>query len=85
MTSSLLIACIRCYQRCLSPLLGRHCRFEPSCSQYAVEAIALHGAFKGVGLAGWRLLRCQPLCKGGFDPVPPVKHRSDRSPGTTSK
>lgn len=73
MVSKFLIALIRCYQRWVSPLLGRHCRFEPSCSQYAVEAIVLHGVFKGVGLAGWRLLRCQPLCKGGYDPVPPAK------------
>ena len=73
MMGNLLIGCIRCYQRFISPLLGRHCRFEPSCSQYAIEAIALHGVFKGICLAMWRLLRCQPFCKGGYDPVPPAK------------
>jgi uncharacterized protein len=65
-----LIACIRLYQRFLSPLLGNHCRFEPSCSQYAVEALEMHGVIKGGMYASWRLLRCQPLCKGGYDPVP---------------
>lgn len=84
MMSNLLIGCIRCYQRWLSPLLGRHCRFEPSCSQYAVEAIKLHGAIKGVGLAGWRLLRCQPFCKGGYDPVPPAKSAVVKPAGTAA-
>ncbi|MCK5862472.1 MAG: membrane protein insertion efficiency factor YidD [Candidatus Hydrogenedentes bacterium] len=85
MISSLLIACIRCYQRWVSPLLGKHCRFVPSCSQYAIEAIMMHGVFKGVGLAGWRLLRCQPLCKGGYDPVPSLEQRAGKSAGTASK
>ncbi len=62
---------IRVYQLMLSPLLGSHCRFYPSCSQYALEAIALHGAFKGSWLAIKRLARCQPACAGGVDPVPP--------------
>lgn len=81
MMSDLLIGFIRLYQRWLSPLLGRHCRFEPSCSQYAAEAIKLHGAIKGVGLAAWRLLRCQPFCKGGYDPVPPAKSAVVRTAG----
>ena len=67
----LLIALIRLYQRLLSPLLGKSCRFHPTCSQYAIEAIRVHGAVVGSGYAGWRILRCQPLCKGGHDPVPP--------------
>lgn len=67
------IGCIRLYQRFLSPLLGQHCRFYPSCSQYAVEAIETHGVLKGVALGMWRILRCQPFCKGGHDPVPPRK------------
>ncbi|MCQ2378980.1 MAG: membrane protein insertion efficiency factor YidD [Victivallaceae bacterium] len=54
------------------------CRFEPTCSHYAAEAIALHGAVKGTGLTFWRLLRCQPFCKGGYDPVPPVKEKKKR-------
>ncbi len=62
---------IRVYQCTLSYFLGGHCRFTPSCSKYAVEAIERHGVFKGWGLALYRLGRCHPLCKGGFDPVPP--------------
>lgn len=64
------IALIRIYQRFLSPMLGRNCRFVPSCSQYAIDALRLHGLFKGSLFAAYRLLRCQPLCKGGEDPVP---------------
>jgi len=79
---SVLIAFIRFYQRWVSPVLGRHCRFEPSCSQYAIEAISLHGAFKGLGLAAWRLMRCQPLCKGGYDPVPPLRGKPAKTVGT---
>ncbi|HNR32866.1 MAG TPA: membrane protein insertion efficiency factor YidD [Candidatus Hydrogenedentes bacterium] len=67
----MLIGLIRQYQRLLSPWLGRSCRFYPTCSQYAIEAIETHGVLKGVGLAVWRILRCQPFCKGGIDPVPP--------------
>jgi len=67
---SILIAFIRLYQRFISPMLGNHCRFEPSCSQYAVEALEMHGVIRGSLYALWRLLRCQPFCKGGHDPVP---------------
>ena len=67
----LLVTLVRVYQRLLSPLLGAHCRFEPSCSHYAVNAIQVHGSIKGTLLAGWRILRCNPLSKGGqIDPVP---------------
>ncbi len=66
----MLIGCIRLYQLCLSPFLGQNCRFTPTCSQYAIEAIRVHGAIVGSGYAAWRLLRCQPFCKGGHDPVP---------------
>ena len=66
----LMIACIRMYQRFLSPYLGRHCRFHPSCSEYAIEAIQVHGLVVGSGYTLWRIARCQPLCKGGLDPVP---------------
>lgn len=58
------------YQRFLSPLLGPRCRFEPSCSAYAREAVEVHGAVRGSGLALWRLLRCQPFGTPGYDPVP---------------
>ena len=56
------------YQFLLSPLLGPCCRFAPSCSEYAVMSLQRYGLFKGVALTVWRLLRCQPLCKGGYDP-----------------
>ena len=58
------------YRRFLSPLKPPTCRFHPTCSAYAIEALELHGFWRGVGLTLWRILRCQPLCKGGLDPVP---------------
>jgi len=61
---------IRAYQLVLSPLIGHVCRFEPSCSRYALEALERYGLLKGGLLAGRRLLRCHPWCDGGFDPVP---------------
>lgn len=72
---SLLILFIRGYRYFLSPLLGSHCRFEPSCSVYAMQAIQRFGIFRGGGFAVYRILRCHPLHPGGFDPVPDVKHR----------
>ena len=68
------IALIRLYQRWLSPLLGQNCRFHPSCSQYAIDALRAHGVFIGLAYAAWRILRCQPFSKGGYDPVP-ERHR----------
>ena len=65
-----LIAPIRWYQRWLSPALGRNCRFTPSCSQYTIEAIQTHGCLKGLLLGAWRIARCNPLGRWGFDPVP---------------
>jgi putative membrane protein insertion efficiency factor len=61
---------IRGYQKFLSPLFPPTCRFHPSCSQYGYEAIDKHGVLKGGVLAVWRVLRCNPWGKGGFDPVP---------------
>lgn len=61
---------IRCYQVLISPLLGRHCRFYPSCSSYTYEAIKKHGLLKGVFLGGKRLLRCHPFHPGGVDLIP---------------
>jgi putative membrane protein insertion efficiency factor len=70
MTAKLLIVLIRSYQLVLSPFVGGACRFQPSCSAYAVEAIAVHGAWRGSRLATRRLARCHPLGRAGFDPVP---------------
>ena len=64
------IVLLRSYKRWLSPLLGARCRFEPSCSDYARVAIARFGTLRGGWLAFWRIIRCQPLCDGGLDPVP---------------
>jgi putative membrane protein insertion efficiency factor len=61
---------LRAYKACVSPLLPVACRYHPTCSQYCMEAVARHGAFKGTWLGLKRLLRCHPLGKGGFDPVP---------------
>ncbi|SLM65185.1 MULTISPECIES: membrane protein insertion efficiency factor YidD [Dickeya] len=69
--SSLLIGLIRGYQRFISPLLGQHCRFYPSCSQYGIEAIRRFGMIKGCWLTLKRVLKCHPLNPGGDDPVPP--------------
>jgi putative membrane protein insertion efficiency factor len=66
----LLLGMIRIYQLALSPFLGGHCRFYPSCSCYAHTAIGEHGALRGSWLAVCRLLRCHPLARGGYDPVP---------------
>jgi putative membrane protein insertion efficiency factor len=60
---------IRLYQRVISPALPRRCKYHPSCSAYAVQAIRSYGILRGVVLAGWRLLRCNPWSHGGFDPV----------------
>ncbi|MCW8927179.1 MAG: membrane protein insertion efficiency factor YidD [Xanthomonadales bacterium] len=65
-----ILGLIRLYQLTLSPLLGQHCRFTPSCSQYTSEAIRKYGAAKGSWLGIKRILRCQPFCEGGHDPVP---------------
>ena len=65
-----LIAPIRLYKKYLSPGLGDHCRFQPTCSEYAMQAIWTHGCLKGMLLAVWRIARCNPLCKWGYDPVP---------------
>jgi len=64
------IAFIRAYQYTISPLLGRRCKYYPSCSNYAIGALREHGVVRGLGLASWRLLRCNPFSYGGYDPVP---------------
>ena len=60
---------LRGYKRWISPLLPPACRFTPSCSEYAIEALTKHGLLAGLGLTAWRLLRCNPLSRGGYDPV----------------
>ena len=66
---------IRFYSRYISPLKPPMCRFTPTCSAYAVEAIEKRGIFVGFALTTWRLCRCQPFCKGGHDPVPETGFR----------
>ena len=66
----LLVAVIRAYQLVVSPWLPPSCRFEPSCSHYAVDAMRAHGPLFGLGLSVWRILRCNPFGTPGFDPVP---------------
>lgn len=70
---SLLLILLRVYKLCISPFLGQNCRFYPSCSEYAAEAIRKHGALKGGILASRRLCKCHPWNAGGFDPVPMTK------------
>ena len=69
-TAKLLIAIIRLYRYFLSPWIGNQCRFYPSCSYYAQQAIVKRGIFLGLAFTVWRLLRCQPFAAGGYDPVP---------------
>ena len=66
---ALVVAPIRLYQLLLSPVLGERCKYYPSCSHYAVQAVGRYGILRGLVLAGWRLLRCNPWSRGGFDPV----------------
>ena len=74
-----LVALLRGYQRWISPLLPPSCRFYPTCSAYAVEALQVHGLLRGGALAAWRLLRCAPWHPGGIDPVPPGRKRGART------
>ena len=80
----LMVLMIRGYQLVLSPLLGPRCRFYPSCSAYAIEAISTHGAARGSFLAVRRLLRCHPWNPGGIDPVPPSRRDRVGAVGTTA-
>ncbi|MCL2405592.1 MAG: membrane protein insertion efficiency factor YidD [Defluviitaleaceae bacterium] len=70
MVSKVLLALLRFYKRAISPLLGQRCRFFPTCSEYMYEAIERYGAPKGFWMGLKRLVRCQPFCRGGYDPVP---------------
>jgi putative membrane protein insertion efficiency factor len=75
LAGGLLIALVRLYQAVLSPLMGASCRFTPSCSEYCIEAIRLHGPLRGLWLSGRRLLRCRPFGPCGHDPVPPLRRK----------
>jgi putative membrane protein insertion efficiency factor len=76
--AAILKGVVRAYQVTLSPIFGGSCRFDPSCSHYAIEAIDRHGAWRGTRLAGARLLRCHPFGSAGYDPVPDVEKGGGR-------
>jgi putative membrane protein insertion efficiency factor len=80
--SRAVLSLIGAYQRWISPSLLPACKFRPTCSEYAAEAVARHGVFVGTGLAMWRLLRCNPLSRGGLDFVPEhiFRHKADVPP-----
>jgi len=63
-----IIACVRVYQWTLSPVIGRQCRFQPTCSNYMIQAVEKYGAFRGTLKGIWRIVRCNPFCRGGYDP-----------------
>ena len=68
-----LTAPLRFYRRFISPWTPATCRFSPTCSQYAIDAIRVHGALRGLPISIWRIMRCHPFCSGGHDPVPPAR------------
>jgi uncharacterized protein len=74
---TLLLALLRGYKWTLSPFLPPACRYVPTCSEYAAEAIEIHGALRGSAMAIWRVLRCHPFVRGGYDPVPRVEGVND--------
>jgi len=82
LTVAVLLAPLRAYHRFVSPALPRRCKYEPTCSAYAEQAIRRHGVARGSLLALWRLARCNPFSDGGYDPVPPNRHdhSHDHSP-----
>jgi uncharacterized protein len=87
---ALLVWSIRGYQTLISPALRRSCKYYPSCSHYAVDALNQYGVFRGMVLAGWRLLRCNPFSYGGYDPVERqtlFAHRAptENAPGVAGK
>ncbi|MEE2664768.1 MAG: membrane protein insertion efficiency factor YidD [Myxococcota bacterium] len=83
MPAGVLSVLVRAYQLAIAPLLGPRCRFHPSCSHYALEALATHGAARGGWLSARRIGRCHPLSEGGFDPVPILAVRqSDHRSGS---
>jgi putative membrane protein insertion efficiency factor len=83
MLSRILIALVLLYRWGLSPVMGQNCRFYPSCSQYALDALRHHGAFRACWLTLRRLLRCHPWHPGGYDPVPGCNHHDSAPPSTS--
>ncbi|HWD66185.1 MAG TPA: membrane protein insertion efficiency factor YidD [Solirubrobacteraceae bacterium] len=75
---------IRLYQHVFSPIFGQRCRYYPSCSEYAAQAITRFGILRGLVLAGWRLLRCNPWSRGGFDPVDAQRLFKPRAPAASA-
>ena len=75
---------IRLYQRLISPMLGEHCKYYPSCSEYAAQAVERFGILRGLVLAGWRLLRCNPWSHGGYDPVEDQRLFKSRAPAASA-
>jgi hypothetical protein len=78
------VAPIRIYQKLVSPLMGDRCKYYPSCSEYAAQAITRFGILRGLVLAGWRLLRCNPWSRGGFDPVEDQRLFKSRGPAVSA-
>jgi len=80
---SLVVVVLRFYQRWISPAFGERCRYYPSCSEYAVQAVQRFGIVRGLLLATWRLLRCNPWSRGGFDPVDDQRLFTSKAPAPT--
>jgi putative membrane protein insertion efficiency factor len=80
----LVVLPIRAYQRLFSPMIGERCRYYPSCSEYAAQAITNFGILRGLVLAGWRMLRCNPFSHGGYDPVEAQRLFKSRNPAHTA-
>lgn len=78
-TVRVLLSLIACYRYLLSPFIGQHCRFHPTCSAYGQEALLTHGALRGVWLSASRIGRCHPWAEGGYDPVPPPRSPSNKT------
>ena len=81
--TSLLVLFVRIYQATLSPIIGGQCRFVPSCSHYFIESVQTLGPIRGLAFGLWRIVRCNPFCKGGYDPVP--QQESHKAHGSADK
>jgi hypothetical protein len=81
---TLTVAPIRIYQRVISPALGGRCKYYPSCSEYAAQAVHRFGILRGLVLAGWRLMRCNPWSHGGYDPVDDQRLFKSRAPAASA-